>query len=35
LGGDLEVSFDVSTNGFSNVWKTGPVKLVFNGKIEL
>ncbi len=35
LGGDLEVSFDVSTNGYSNVWKTGPVKLVFNGKIEL
>ncbi len=35
VGGDLSVNFEVSTDGYSNVWKTGPVQLVFTGNIDL
>ncbi|GAB4375755.1 MAG: diaminopimelate epimerase [Salibacteraceae bacterium] len=31
-GGDLTVSFDHDNGAYTNVWKTGPAKLVFEGK---
>lgn len=31
VGGELSVDFEVSTSAYSKVWKTGPVKLVFEG----
>lgn len=34
-GGELKVTFDVSTIGYSNIWKTGPAHLVFTGNIEV
>ncbi len=33
-GGDLKVSFNVDTQGYSNVSLIGPAKLVFKGEIE-
>jgi diaminopimelate epimerase len=33
-GGSLEVAFDVSDNHYSNVWKKGPVRKVFEGRWE-
>jgi len=33
IGGYLEVSFDYSGENYSNIWKKGPVKQVFHGKI--
>lgn len=31
VGGDLTVSFERTSNGFKHIWKTGPVKHVFDG----
>jgi diaminopimelate epimerase len=36
LGGDLEVEFDRTPSGdFRNIWLKGPVRFVFDGKIEI
>jgi len=32
LGGKLEVTFDVTPEGYQHVWKTGPVEHVFDGE---
>ena len=31
VGGDLTVSFERTSHGFNHIWKTGPVKHVFDG----
>lgn len=31
VGGDLTVSFERTSHGFKHIWKTGPVKHVFDG----
>lgn len=35
MGGELEVSFTPTANGYENIWLTGPAKKVFTGQIEL
>ena len=35
LGGNLEVKFNFENNIFTQIYLTGPTKLVFNGEIEL
>lgn len=32
VGGDLQVSFEQNGSAFTNIWKTGPAALVFDGK---
>jgi diaminopimelate epimerase len=32
-GGDLQVSFDNTTDGYRNIWLIGPAKFVFKGEI--
>lgn len=34
LGGNLSVSFEKSSNGYQNIWLSGPTEMVFNGEIE-
>ena len=35
LGGELQVSFERTKNGYENVWLKGPATLVFKGNLEL
>jgi len=34
-GGDLKVSFSASTEGYENVWLTGPAVFVFKGELSI
>lgn len=34
MGGDLEVTFEKTTNGYTNIWLKGEAKQVFKGEIE-
>ena len=34
MGGDLNVNFEATQNGYTNIWLTGPAEFVFEGKLE-
>jgi diaminopimelate epimerase len=34
MGGDLNVNFEATQNGYANIWLTGPAEFVFEGKLE-
>ncbi len=34
VGGDLSVTFNVETTGYSSIWKTGPTAFVFKGTFQ-
>lgn len=34
VGGRLEISFNGMDKGYKNIWKTGPTKLVFEGRFD-